>query len=68
MSAKKHNPLGPNGSWKTGQRVPVTGVYVDQDGVVSEHDEHDTFPPCVGFGRKGEVAYRYLIRATGTAA
>lgn len=63
---KKHYPLGPGRSWKTGQRVPTTGTYVDQHGVPSHHDEHDTFPPCVG--RKGEVAYRWLVKAAGRVA
>lgn len=47
--------------WKTGQRVPVTGNYRDQYGVVSHHEVHRTFPPCIG--RKGEGAFRYLVRA-----
>lgn len=42
--------------WKTGQRVPFTGNWVDQYGVISHHAEHATFPPCIG--RKGECAWR----------
>ncbi len=61
-----HHPLGPDGTWKTGQRVPATGVYVDQHGVASTHRRHDTFPPCVG--RNGEVAFRYLIKVAQLAA
>ncbi len=57
--ASRHQPLGPGGTWKTGQRVPFTGTYVDQHGVPSHHEAHDTFPPCVG--RKGDVAFRVLI-------
>lgn len=68
MATKRHLPLGPNGTWKTGQRVPTSGIYVDQYGLVSEHDEHDIFLFCVGFGRKGEVAFRFLVEARGTAA
>lgn len=49
-------PLGPNGRWKTGQRVPFTGYFIDQHGIVSWHQEHRTFPPAIG--RKGSVAYR----------
>ncbi|WP_440712952.1 hypothetical protein [Gordonia sp. FQ] len=49
-------PLGPGGRWKTGQRVPATGNYVDQFGTVSWHEEHRTFPPAID--RKGSVAYR----------
>ena len=48
--------------FKTGQRVPVRGDYVDQHGVTTSHDAHRTFPPCVG--RKGECAYRSLVRMT----
>lgn len=44
---------------KTGQRVAVTGTYVDQHGYISHHTEHGTFPPCIG--AKGECAYRRLI-------
>jgi hypothetical protein len=51
--------------WKTGQRVPATGYYVDQYGVGSFHVQHRTFPPCVG--RKGECAYRRLVRRAMSA-
>ncbi|MFB7949713.1 hypothetical protein ACFC6L_32940 [Kitasatospora phosalacinea] len=56
---KKRTPLGPNGTWKTGQRVPATGHYQDQYGRVSHHEEADTFPPCID--RKGECAYRTRV-------
>lgn len=55
----KHYPLGPDGSWKTGQRVPVEGDWTDQYGDVSRFDKGTTFPPCID--RKGECAFRYLI-------
>lgn len=45
--------------WKTGQRVPVTGNWADQHGMITFHAAHATFPPCVG--RKGECAWRRLI-------
>lgn len=61
----KHDPLGPGGSWKTGQRVPRTGSYIDQYGVVTFHDAGGTFPPCIG--RKGECAFRRLKQAAATA-
>lgn len=54
----KVDPFGQ--TWKTGHRVPVTGDYRDQYGVVSHHEAHRTFPPCIG--RKGEGALRTLIR------
>lgn len=60
------NPLGPGGTWKTGQRVPVSGIYADQYGVVSRHEQHATFPPCIS--RKGEVAYRHLIEVIRVTA
>lgn len=63
---KTHLPLGPNGSWKTGQRVPADGNYVDQYGFVSTNEQHACFPPCIG--RKGECAYRRpVISAAATA-
>ncbi len=46
-------------TYKTGMRVPVTGVYVDQYGVTTHHEQHKTFPPCVD--RKGECAHRQLV-------
>ncbi len=59
---KRHCPLGPEGTWKSGQRVPVTGRYVDQHGTASDHEQYDTFPPCVN--RRGEVAFRRLVKVT----
>ncbi|MFD3838917.1 hypothetical protein ACFWWC_22070 [Streptomyces sp. NPDC058642] len=65
MFEGRHRPLGPNGEWKTGQRVPVTGYYVDQYGVESRHEVGRNFPPCID--RKGECAYRTLARAVAAA-
>lgn len=59
--SQRHRPLGPGGTWKNGQRVPVTGIYVDQYGHPSKHKQHGTFPPCSG--RRGGRAYRRLINA-----
>lgn len=56
MSNYKHNPLGPGGTWKTGQRVPSGGPWVDQYGEIDNFVSGTTFPPCIG--RKGECAYR----------
>ncbi|GAB3396836.1 hypothetical protein GCM10027568_31790 [Humibacter soli] len=56
---REHEPKGPNGSWKTGQRVPETGNWFDQYGEVGHFVAGRTFPPCID--RKGECAYRYLI-------
>ena len=46
-SRKRHQmnrtPKGPNGTFKTGQRVPLTGVYVDQYEVTSYHMAGGTF-------------------------
>lgn len=65
--AYRHTPLGPRGTWKTGQRVPFTGSWRDQHGVVTTHHAGSTFPPCIG--RKGECAYRsqftHGLRASG---
>lgn len=58
----------PPGPFKTGKRVPITGVYEDQYGQRSHHVEHGTFPPT-GFGsHSGECAWRYLIMASATNA
>lgn len=46
--------------YKTGMRVPITGLYRDQYGYVSHHEAHRTFPPCID--RSNECAYRELIR------
>ena len=59
-----HTPKGPKGSWKTGQRVPADGMYVDQYGFTSWHERNSTFPPCIG--RKGECAYRILFVVAAT--
>lgn len=66
--AKFHQPKGPGGTWKTGQRVPSDGHYVDQHGATSWHEAGDTFPPCVG-RKGGECAFRRLAwsKAAGTA-
>lgn len=63
---RRHEPLGPNGTWKTGQRVPWTGHWVDQHGIVTHHDRGTTFPPCID--RKGEAAYRLLVKTAVDAA
>lgn len=55
-------PLGQDprtDPYKTGQRVPMDGDWEDQYGVVSHHDAHTTFPPCIG--RNGECALRRLV-------
>jgi hypothetical protein len=52
-------PLGPDGQWKTGQRVPETGNYADQYGVVTHHQAGATFAPCLD--RKGECAFRIKV-------
>jgi hypothetical protein len=49
-------PVPLNPVYKTGMRVPVSGFYRDQHGVVTYHEAHHTFPPCIG--RKGECAFR----------
>lgn len=59
-SLQMHTPLGPDGLWKTGQRVPVSGIWIDQYGAISHHSASSTFPPCID--RKGECAYRELIQ------
>jgi hypothetical protein len=55
--SRKHNPLGPGGTWKTGQRVPRDGDYENQYGQLVRFDAGTTFPPRVGRKSGGEVAY-----------
>ena len=59
-SLQMHTPKGPDGAWKTGQRVPVAGIWIDQYGATSYHSVSSTFPPCID--RKGECAFRELIQ------
>lgn len=61
MRSRAHEPLGPGGTWKTGQRVPTRGTWVDQYGEVTHFDMGTTFPPCIGRKRTG--ALRRLIKA-----
>lgn len=61
----RHLPKGPDGSWKTGQRVPFSGYWSDQYGDVTRFTEGHTFPPCID--RKGECAYRHLIESATAA-
>lgn len=58
----KPRALGPGGTYKTGQRVPITGYWADQYGVITHHACHSTFPPCIG--RKGQCAYRRPVGVT----
>lgn len=62
----KHVPLGPGGTWKTGQRVPVDSWYRDQHGVTSRHERGATFPPCIG--RKGACAFRTMVISAAATA
>ncbi|MDT0179439.1 hypothetical protein Q9S36_04340 [Microbacterium sp. ARD31] len=62
---KHHFPQGPDGSWKTGQRVPFDGYWADQYGNVTHHERGSTFPPCID--RKGECAFRHLVEAVAAA-
>ena len=66
MNQSMSRPLGPNGTWKTGQRVPATGLWTDQHGQVNHFREHTTFPPCVE-REGGECAFRDLVRADAAA-
>lgn len=59
-------PLGPGGTYKTGQRVPKTGYWRDQTGQVNFFEKHSTFPPVVSHDG-GPVAFRTFIRAAATA-
>lgn len=61
-----HIPKGPAGTWKTGQRVPVSGFWRDQHGQVNFFELRSTFPPCIQ-PDGGDVAFRTLVRAAATA-
>lgn len=65
MRRSQNQPLGPRGTYKTGQRVPYSGLWADQYGTTSMHEENSTFPPCIG--RKGECAFRKLVRLVKSA-
>jgi hypothetical protein len=58
MSALPNSDDSP--VYKTGNRVPEDGTYVDQHGVTSYHEAHRTFPPCID--RKGECAFRRRVK------
>lgn len=60
---RQHRPLGPNGSWKTGQRVPGDGAYRNQFGQIVHFDAGTTFPPRVGHKSGGEVAFWMVYEA-----
>jgi hypothetical protein len=61
-----YRPKGPGDTWKTGQRVPWDGQWVDQYGIVTYFKAGHTFPPCID--RKGECAFRLLVdNAAATA-
>ena len=62
-----NRPLGPNGSWKTGQRVPFTGEWMDQYGQINHFEVYTTFPPVVA-RKGGECAFRRLIRRAAATA
>lgn len=50
--------------YKTGNRVQVSGHYVDQDGETSRHLEHGTFPPTFKTKSRagGDCAYYRLSK------
>lgn len=58
-ASRRHSPKGPAGSWKTGQRAPITGYWKDQHGQVIHIEVGRTFPPCLD--RQGECANRHLL-------
>lgn len=66
INRSNNRPLGPGGTWKTGQRVPATGEWQDQYGQVNTFREHGTFVTCIG--RKGECAFRSLVRQAEATA
>lgn len=67
MTRIRNRPLGPNDSWKTGQRVPLSGNWVDQYGQVNRFEAYSTFPPVVA-RKGGECAYRRFVRSVEQTA
>lgn len=67
MNRTRNRPLGPNNTWKTGQRVPFSGSYRDQYGQINRFEENTTFPPVVA-RKGGECAYRRFVRAVEVTA
>ncbi len=61
MSRSSGRPLGPDNTFKTGQRVPFDGYWVDQYGQVNRFEAHTTFPPVVA-RKGGECAFRRFVR------
>ncbi len=61
MSVKGHRPKGPNGTWKTGQRCPQRGWWVDERLNVCFFEERSTFPPSPG-RNGGQSTYWTLTR------
>lgn len=59
MAKRRRGPLGPNGSWKQGQRVPADGEWIDQFGRICDLDAHGTFPPI---RRKGTCTFWRLYQ------
>lgn len=49
-------------TYKTGNRVPVTGDYRDQRGVVVTFYKYTTFSPLCGKGTGGGCAYYRLVK------
>ena len=66
MKTPEHRPLGPDNTWKTGQRVPWDGLWSDQYGTVARFTAGHTFPPCID--RKGECAFRHLVANVAATA
>lgn len=60
-------PLGPDDSFKSGQRCPRSGLWRDQRGNTCRFDEHSTFPPVPG-RNGGECAYWKLVQVREATA
>ena len=61
---RKTKPIGKDGSWKTGQRTPESGLYTDQYGSPTYFYEAGTFPPVRGTSHR-ECGWFKLIRRKG---
>lgn len=68
MNGNRSRPLGPANTYKTGQRCPRRGRWMDQRGNICFFEAHSTFPPVPGRRFGGGCAYWKLLLADEATA